>query len=183
MELLGAIVYEYVPLHFHRARAWKWGFDLPARRPQHVQSYAALSTSASQQKGASGNNRPHQQTYRASCPKWLLPSHCCLDTCERMRGSQQLPGTAQLVQPAHSSLLHTGPFSVQQTKRLDREDWRATRALGHCGSSLGLEAPVGAIVYVPLHLHQVSRDSIQVLWPTCTVAALCSWTHVQAHFG
>lgn len=124
VELLGTIVYEYVPLHFHRARAWTWGFDLPARRPQHVHSYTALSTSASQGREQAGTTG---LTGRRTGPPALsgCSHHCCPGTGERIRGSQQLPGTTPLVPPAHSSLLHTGPFSVQQTKRLGREDWRA----------------------------------------------------------
>lgn len=48
---------------------------------------------------------------------------------------------------------------------------KAREFSGDCGNSLGSEKLVSTIVYVSVHLPRVGGGCIQVLWPTCKVAA------------
>lgn len=46
-----------------------------------------------------------------------------------------------------------------------------------CRVSPGLEVPVSTLVYIPLQFHWTGGVSIQMLWPTCKIAAAYSQMH------
>lgn len=145
------------------------GFDLPARSPQQVHSYNCPEPRASQRKEQEqvGACTP---TGRPS-PERLFPEAAARHR-ERMLSSKRIPRTTR-IRACTAVTYPPDHFRYDKPQRRCREDRKATSALGDCRSFLGSEAPVGATVSVPLHLHQVGGGSSRVPWPTCKVGKVC----------
>lgn len=137
-----------------------WGFGLPVRSPQRGPQLHCLEPSAStqreQEERQAAAHRPDLRA-RAAVPR------LCAWRPECGLGSQQLPKL-----PAHGTctevLLH-GTLSVQQmrdgTQKVESQElFRDFR------NSQGLKQQVSTTTYIPLNLHRVAGDSIQVL-PAC----------------
>lgn len=94
-------------------------------------------------------------------------------------GSNWVAKTTQQ-QPTQRPFLHKTTFcTTNDCIKKAREAWEFS---SKCWDSLGSELLVSDIVYSPLHLDRVNRSSIQVLWPTFKVTAMCSQTHCTNPF-
>lgn len=90
------------------------------------------------------------------------------------RSSRQAAHQApERVRPAHRCF-YQGRFWCN-SQGLNAAGW-APGALRGLGNAQCLEGQVSVTVCGPLSAHRMSRDSIQVLWLACKVAAVCSWT-------
>lgn len=87
------------------------------------------------------------------------------------------PGTERL----HTGHVFTGPLSVPQTRDCLEKIGELWEPLGTEGILQGRGASECHCL-CPLHLRRVSGGSVQVVWPTCKVAAAYSRTHVSSPF-